>query len=396
MIQRILSRILGGVLVVGWGAAAIAGVTVYEDGDKRIEIGGRIQLQYTNLNLGESAAGIPDFDDVESGDRVFFRRLRPYIEGSVTKHWTGRIEVDFGESLDSDEVAVKDAYMRYVSGGLHVTVGNAKSVFSRDLNTSSAKLELIERGFTGDHNFGTPDRQLGVRVDGSAWEKKFAWAASVGGQNADPDARRVDFDSPVSNQKDWNEGALVAVRADFSPLGAVKFDAADFERGPSRFTVSVGAYRWDNDGDNNTYTTPGGTTTSSTKADLDSATGYEISAGYRGLGLSVDAEYQLISADTVDPTFSGGVYLDGATDLHKQHAAVGYMLVAGRLEASAGWDQIDADNYDEPWQRTTLGLNWYLNHHDLKLQLNWRAGDNVFGHRDVTDDTFSAQMQFVF
>ena len=35
----------------------------------------------------------------------------------------------------------------------------------------------------------------------------------------------------------------------------------------------------------------------------------------RGKGFSADAQYQMISADAVDPTFTGGLYLNGITDL---------------------------------------------------------------------------------
>ncbi|NND60164.1 MAG: hypothetical protein HKN49_07845, partial [Gammaproteobacteria bacterium] len=56
---------------------AQGGVTVFEEGDKSIELGGRIQLQYVNMD--------PDVGD--SSDDLFFRRLRPYIAGTVTADW---------------------------------------------------------------------------------------------------------------------------------------------------------------------------------------------------------------------------------------------------------------------------------------------------------------------
>ena len=109
-----------------------AGIKVYEDGDKFIEIGGRMQIQY--LYFSES----PAEGEGESNDTIFFRRLRPYIAGSVTKNWNGKIQFDFGKSLDANEVAVKDAYMQYTGWKNHkIFVGNSKTVFSRELLTSS-------------------------------------------------------------------------------------------------------------------------------------------------------------------------------------------------------------------------------------------------------------------
>ena len=44
-------------------------------------IGGRIQLQYARID--------PDMG--ESTDRMFFRRLRPYIQGSINERWLAKI-----------------------------------------------------------------------------------------------------------------------------------------------------------------------------------------------------------------------------------------------------------------------------------------------------------------
>ena len=74
-----------------------------------------MQLQYLYV----------DPDDGISRDRIFFRRLHPYIQGSVTRNWDGKIQVDFG---DAEEVAIKDAYMRYKGWkNLELYIGNTKS-----------------------------------------------------------------------------------------------------------------------------------------------------------------------------------------------------------------------------------------------------------------------------
>ena len=72
-------------------------------------LGGRVQLQYYRA----------DPDGGESTDDLFFRRLRPYIAGTVTENWMGKIQVDFGKAGDDDEVAVKDAYLQYKKGNIH-------------------------------------------------------------------------------------------------------------------------------------------------------------------------------------------------------------------------------------------------------------------------------------
>jgi len=157
---------------------ATAGVVVYEEGDQKIEIGSRVQIQYIRI----------DPDEGDATDQVLFRRLRPYISGTVTKNWYGKIQFDFGKTLDGDEVAVKDAYMRYTGWkNMKLTIGNSKTPFSREFLTSSECLQTVERGFIGDHNFGTPERQLGFQLEGHNDSKKVSWALAFGGEQHDPD-----------------------------------------------------------------------------------------------------------------------------------------------------------------------------------------------------------------
>ncbi|MDH3629258.1 MAG: OprO/OprP family phosphate-selective porin [Acidobacteriota bacterium] len=378
-------------IIAGVTVPATAGIAVYDKDGKKIEVGGRIQLQYRNAD----ASGGGDFDE------IFFRRLRPYIQGTVTEDWMGKIQFDFGKAEDSNEVALKDAYMQYLGWENHkITIGNSKTPFSREFLASSKRQQLVERSFTGDHNFGSPDRQLGIRLDGSALDKKITYAASLGTEEHDPAINRMDFDSPANAAADWNEGVVVAARLDYHPLGYMKFDQADFRSDEWKINFSVAAFNWSNDDDNNTYTDSGTGMVNATgladgKVDLDSAEGLELSAGVRGMGFSADIEFQKISGDTVDPTFTGGLYANGKTDLDIIAVEAGYM-VASNVEVVAGWDTFDADNFTASTDRTSLGLNWYWNKHKAKLQLTYRTWDSVTGVPGSDLDEVIAQAQFVF
>lgn len=366
-----------------------AGIVVYEeeDGPKKVEIGGRIQIQYANLNPSEG----------ESTDEFFFRRLRPYIMGTVTENWMGKIQFDFGKSIDGNEVAVKDAYMEY-SGweNLTLTIGNAKPFFSREFLTSSKRQQTVERGFVGDHNFGTPDRALGFKLAGQNDSKKLTWGVSAGAQHHDPDARRLDFDTPVNNASDWNEGLLVSARADFHPNGFMKFDQSDFNSDTLLYNLSLAAFSWTNDDDNNTYTDDDGSSLDDKKADLDSASGFEISAGLRGFGWSFDIEYDLVTADTVVGDFTGGMYVNGSSDNDRFQIEGGYMLPNNNVEIVAKYQWLDADGYEDTWTATEAGVNYYWNKHKTKVQFTYRMGENVFGVVGDDLDTFFMQWQFVF
>ncbi|MCP4205408.1 MAG: hypothetical protein GY769_26150, partial [bacterium] len=330
--RRCMALILGCALAASLAPPADGGIVVYDKDGKKLEIGARIQLQYLMLD--------PDGGDTE--DTVFFRRLRPYIAGSVTENWWGKIQFDFGKSLDGNEVAIKDAYMQYKGWkNMTLTIGNSKTPFSREFLASSKRQQTVERGFVGDHNFGSPDRQLGFKLEGHNDSKKVTYAFAAGAEHVDPDVRRIDFDTPVNNAADWNEGLILAGRVDFHPRGHVKFDQGDFHSDESKFNFSLAAFTWENDGDSNTFTAADGSSTSSSKADLDSAEGFEISAGLRGKGVSFDIEYDLVSGDTVDPVFTGGIWRNGSTDLDKFQIEGGYMFTGNHFELVGKWQFLD-------------------------------------------------------
>ena len=364
--------------------AHAAGVTVYKDGDKYVKMGGRIQVQYHNQ----------DPDNGDETDELFLRRFRPYIEGSIHKDWKGKFQFDFGKADDGNEVAVKDAYMEYKGfEGVKVSLGNVKTSFSREFLTSSKKQQLVERSFVGDHNYGTPDRSLGLHLKGTTGDK-LTWGATLAEANIDPDAKKLDFDTPVNKNDDFNEGFVYAARADFHPLGILKMSQGYFGE-ETKATIGIAAYGWSNDDDNNTYTT-GGVSTSATKADIDEATGFEMSGAVRIAGVSVDAQYNKISADTVDGNFTGGLYENGSTDLDNWAVEGGYMVMPSKLELVAGYQSQDADNYGTEWTRSSLGANWYLHKHDIKLQTTFRQNKDKDGVKGNDEDEFFVQAQYVF
>lgn len=360
---------------------AEAGVT-YKDGDRYLKVGGRLQVQYHQV-------------DPEAGtdsDELFFRRFRPFIEGSIHPDWKGKFQWDMGKS----DLAVKDAYMQY-SGldAMKITVGNANFPFSRELLTSSKKQQLVERTFVGDHNYGTPDRNAGIHLTGHAIEgKKLTWGASLASANIDPDDDKLDFDTPVNIDDDFNEGWMVGGRVDFHPFGQLEMSQGDFKR-DLKATIGVGAYTWNNDDDNNTRTTAG-FADDPARPDVDSVTGMEVSGAFRGAGFSVDAEYNLFNAETVDPTVTSGIYRNGETELKNYAVEAGYMVVPSRLELVAGYQVQDADNYADEWTRTSVGANWFIKKHDIKVQLTYRMGENLKGMNDNDEDELFVQTQYVF
>jgi predicted porin len=396
-------------ITVAFTMPAGAGVTVYKKDDKILKIGGRIMVQY---HLVDEDTGTPGDDTT---DEVFLRRFRTYIEGSIHKDWKGKFQIDTGQagrtatssSANHNEVAVKDAYFIY-SGfkekGVNIRFGNANFPFSQEKLTSSKKQQLVERTFVGDHNWGTPDRNVHLMLSGKVADKKVGWAVAVGQSDIDPDDDKLDFDTTVNRNHDFNEGWIAGFRLDYHPYGTVKYSQGDFKREESpKVRLAVAAFFWNNDGDNNTYTSGGVDTGVSDKNDIDEVVGYEISGAVRWRGVSIDAQYNLFEADTVDPNFTsnsgpgtGGLYENGETDLEQWVVEGGYMVIPSSLELVAGYQWQDADNYATEWTRTSFGANLFVKKHDIKLVGTYRIGEDLDGIKGKDADELFVQAQYVF
>jgi hypothetical protein len=356
--------------------ASQAGGITYKDGDKYLKVGGRLQLQYYQSK--------PDGGDTT--DELFFRRLRPYIDGSLYKDWKAKIQFDLGKADGENEVAIKDAYFQYKGWeNMKLSVGNANFPFSREFLTSSKYQQLVERTFVGDHNYGTPDRNVGLHLTGNSGSKKITYGASATIASHDPSNSRLDFDTPVNRGgDDWNDGVMVGGRVDWHPFGYLKFSQGDFER-KTKATIGVAAFNWSNDNDNNV----------SPDEDVDSVTGIEISGAFRAAGFSVDAQYNSFDSELVDSVATDGIYKNGETTLTNASIEGGYMF-GDTIELVAGYQTQDADGYATAWNRTSVGANWFINKHDTKVQLSYRMGENVDGEENNDEDELFLQTQFVF
>ncbi len=369
--------------------AEAAGVRTI-DGDKWVEVGGHIQMQYHRV----------DPDQGDETDELLFRRLRPYIEGSFYPDWRGRIQFEFDKAKDENEMSLLDVYVAY-EGFEQVTLlaGNAFTPFSREQLTSSKRQQLVERTFVGDRNYGVPGRNLGLHASGGLVEKKIGWAVSAVQSSIDPDTDVLDFDTQINTNSDFNEGWLFGGRLDFHPLGYMSFAQGDFKKEP-RATISLAAFTWNNDDDNNTYTDPATGLTSNPgddQQDVDAVTGFEVSGAIRGYGISIDAEYNRFDSELADDTLTTGLYEDGETTLETLAIEGGYMFPNNRFELVAGYQVLDADNYDEQWTRTSVGANYFFTrNYDVELQVTYRIGENLNGVDGNDADEIFVQMQYIF
>jgi len=232
MIKKTMVLAVAAAMVVGASIPLVqAGGVTYRDGDKFITIGGRIQTQY-------------HYEDPENGsstDELFFRRLRPYIEGSLYPDWVAKIQWDMGGADSDNELAIKDAYVKYSGfSNTQISLGNVVFPFAREFVTSSKFQQFVEREFVGDSKYGTPEWNMGIHAKGSNTNKKVTWGAAFAEANIDPNNSRIDFDTPVNKKSDYNQGWIIGGRVDYHPFGNLKFSQGDFKR-EQKMTIGVAA-----------------------------------------------------------------------------------------------------------------------------------------------------------
>jgi hypothetical protein len=62
----------------------------------------------------------------------------------------------------------------------------------------------------------------------------------------------------------------------------------------------------------------------------------------------------------------------------------------------AGYQSQDADGYSKPWNRTSVGANFFLAKHDIKFQVTYQMGENKDGETGNDVDELFVQVQYVF
>ncbi len=340
---------------------ASAEVVLYEEGDTLVEVGGRIQVQYLRVD--------PDTAGAETADDLFLRRIRPEIEATLTENFLGVLSIDFAD----DGVDIKDAYIEY--SGLpfaSIIVGNHHAPFSREKLTSSKRQRFVERTFIGDHNFGVPDRQMGISLQGG---EMLQYAVGYYKAGIDPGIETLDFDTRLNPDTQYF-GDMFAGRLDLYPLGEFDMDESDFKRSPApKFAVGLNAYTWENDGDN-----------VSEEEDLDPGTDYDQVQGYgvdgalRWAGFSLDGGYFIYTSETVNPTVTGGLIERGEGDFHTYAVEAGYTIPIGTdfVEPVIGYTVLDVQALADKDQRYLAGINYFFSEHDDKLQFTYEIGSTVF------------------
>jgi len=300
--------------------------------ESKMLIGGYLHAQAESGGRVDSR-----FDD--DNDRVFLRRARVNVQGSFAEGFDFKAEMDLAGGAGSASAIPAQATDLYAQWSkvpfAQIRAGQFKTPYGHEQLDSDTKVLTVERTL-GTDRIGI-GRQLGVQLGGEIGNITYAVGAFNG------NGTNVTFND--------DEGFLTAGRVSGSPWKSAR----------GQWTIGANAYTSD---DRSAPVAPELGFANNTFAGHRRAWGVDsqLTAG------RLEVWGELLRA-RFDPT-------TGATrDLHSWSLAGAWSLTP-KLQAVAMIDTLDGPvDHLETW---TLGANYFIKGHDLKLQLNlMRAEDET-------------------
>ena len=348
------------------------------------KINNRLQYkyQYTDRDIGTD--GFPDEDE----STFDFRRIRTEISGNA---YDENIKYRF-EWDSSTGVSLLDAYVDFTHiSWANIWAGQGK-VFSRQVLTSSASLQMIDRADTIDEfRFQNDERKRGVAVHSDKiLDGKFDY--SIGVYN--PQARTTDNNINTM---------LYLARTSYYPFGPYEsYKESDLEYTETFKAHIGGGIGFEQIGQNES------------DSDEDEVDQTQLLAefGFKYKGLSLAGEYHYRKRKVLDPleTADLGTAVSAKESLHDQGFFVqgGYFIIPKKLEIAGRYELIDYDSQNPSFGTSglldnicsyTAGLNYFLHGRDHKIQINykhWDVGLNGAYLGDGNENFFLTQYQICF
>ncbi len=333
-----------------------------------LKLGGFMQPQ---VEFGER--GDPRFSD--DNDRFLLRRARLNVTGKFAEDFAFKVEGDFSGSLGNASglrAQLTDGYLdwtRYPEAVLRM--GQFKTPFGAEQLTSDTRLLTAERSFASDRL--TLGREVGAQFGGELAGNRVGWAAGA-------------FNGTLVNTNfNDNDGFTFAARGTVVPWLGERDDAP-----PSRILLGVNGYH---SRDANVAIA------SDFGVELDSVQ-VNVLRGPRA-GFGADADFELspfrFQAEYLRVRLEPANEIPAETiTAHGGMALVGLDLWSPKLQAIARWEAFDptlgtSDNATTIW---TIGANYYIKGHDLKLVGNYLITDREA--LDEVEGRFLGRVQAVF
>ena len=313
------------------------------DGKWSMAVKGRIQARVENVD---------STDDTKEAANISVPRARLGLEGtSGAENVKYRLEFDLNTNKKLEDPAkegtltTRQAWIDWgFENGMAVLLGQTEFPFGREAMTSSGAQELGERSILFTEFM--PEYEPQVQLHGTANDGEFEYQVAVSNGEG-----RGKNNTPGSTKNGLRKG----VRVVWNPLGAFKAD------GPAFQTVDTGETRLALGASYMTNEDSSGLNTNTVGVDTRSL-GYEVQVLSGPWAIAAES----ITRDEQD---SVDVNDDDKGNLFQ----VGYLItptweVVGRRAA------IDFDNKDDMIE-TGLGLNFYVDRHNGKWQLEWNRVD---------------------
>lgn len=357
--------------------------------DVEIRIGGRIQNDWNFIRPGneiEDAFFVDDEGNLDEPlDRIFFRRSRIYIRGTLHRHIRFKAEYDFA----AGGVTWTDVYLRFtrLPAFGNIYVGRFKTPFGLEGLTSSRFVTFQERSLTDAF---VPGRQVGLFFQNSVMDKRLHWAFSV---------TRKDSNGTVDSYTDNPDNNIT-----------LRLAATPYQAGKTRLAHVGLAYHLQMEEGFRFRARPEGRTRSvrlvDVRGDADRVDRIGLEAALVYGRMSVQGEYMSATPDAAGadhPTFTAyyvmaSYFLTGESrpysggafgrpkpgrkfDLKK--GTLGAVELAARLSKI---DLSDGNLQGGEERNFTLGLNWYP-HGSARVTFNYVAA--YLDRGDISDELTS-------
>ncbi len=329
------------------------GVT-FRKGESDLKVRVRLQPRLDFGELVKNASGSAYSTEAD----LYLRRVRLELSGHLIRKLKYNLTFDadkWGRAGHSDSVNLYYAYISYIFSPLFaLEFGKHKLPYSRVSLVSSSKQLLIERPvstekakklFGPSHAFYQPF----FKAYGRLYDGVISYAVGFGDGWQSGDTL---YTSPTRSVE--TAGTLFAGRIELSPPGWVEKKKSDAHLGKGRH-LALGLHYAQQDSieyTQNLY---------SEKRRLK---GLDISAHRENITLQF--EYNTWQIESTDPSI-------GTKEPEGWYVQAGYYIPGYDVEPAIRYEKYDQDSTssDKKEKITTVGANWYLMGHSMKLSFNW-------------------------
>jgi phosphate-selective porin len=311
-----------------------------------LTIGGLLQVQSDAGDKGDSRFG-------SDNDRFYLRRARLNASGRFLEELDFRLEMDLAGSLSNTSglrAQMTDGYItwnRYPAA--NVRVGQFKTPFGFEQLYGDPKLITIERSLVNDRL--TESRQLGVQVGGDLFEKRMAYAVGAFNGNG------------VNNNANDNNAFLEAGRISVIPWqGTVAGSPATWSVAGNGYSSKDTGLALSDLGLDSTPATPDKDGLFTGRRNAYGVDSQLVSGPFELWGEYLNVRFEPDSK-VPRPRFNANGW----------YAQASYYAVPKRLQIVVKYETFDPNDQKDAddTRTTTLGLNYYIKGHDLKVMINY-------------------------